>query len=234
MTVAVTRDTPCKGTSVVVVITREAHLAELTLISGRTFTPKTQNRTFTHLLYKKCHCVDLIKRKKQHVFMLLKIKLSTRMGFEPTRAEHNGLAVHRLNHSATSSHINKMLHLHFSLAVAKRTLSVPEIMCITDSVHSVYRNFFLSKKFSPFDPCCWTSRPSPFCSSKVNLIQESCSEWNVGTSNLDGCDVGLWTFKQFLFKQFSIQELIRDMGVRRLFSRGGQKFSRGGNNLLFA
>ena len=29
--------------------------------------------------------------------------LSTRMGFEPTRAEPNGLAVHRLNHSATSS-----------------------------------------------------------------------------------------------------------------------------------
>src|SRR4029434_9817799 len=29
---------------------------------------------------------------------------TTRMGFEPTRAEHNGLAVHRLNHSATSSH----------------------------------------------------------------------------------------------------------------------------------
>ena len=27
-------------------------------------------------------------------------KLSTRMGFEPTHAEHNGLAVHRLNHSA--------------------------------------------------------------------------------------------------------------------------------------
>ena len=26
------------------------------------------------------------------------------MGFEPTRAEHNGLAVHRLNHSATPSH----------------------------------------------------------------------------------------------------------------------------------
>ena len=30
------------------------------------------------------------------------------MGFEPTRAEHNGLAVHRLNHSATlSSHIEQ-------------------------------------------------------------------------------------------------------------------------------
>ena len=27
------------------------------------------------------------------------------MGFEPTRAEHNGLAVHRLNHSATSSYL---------------------------------------------------------------------------------------------------------------------------------
>ena len=30
-------------------------------------------------------------------------KISTRMGFEPTRAEHIGLAVQRLNHSATSS-----------------------------------------------------------------------------------------------------------------------------------
>ena len=30
-------------------------------------------------------------------------KKSTRMGFEPTRAEHIGLAVQRLNHSATSS-----------------------------------------------------------------------------------------------------------------------------------
>ena len=28
---------------------------------------------------------------------------TTRMGFEPTRAEHNGLAIHRLNHSATLS-----------------------------------------------------------------------------------------------------------------------------------
>ena len=30
-------------------------------------------------------------------------KLPTRMGFEPTRAEPIGLAVQRLNHSATSS-----------------------------------------------------------------------------------------------------------------------------------
>ncbi|KAL3170301.1 hypothetical protein MRX96_015336 [Rhipicephalus microplus] len=32
-----------------------------------------------------------------------KLRDSTRMGFEPTRAEPNGLAVHRLNLSATSS-----------------------------------------------------------------------------------------------------------------------------------
>ena len=41
-------------------------------------------------------CTEQIKKasRKKH---------PTRMGFEPTRAEHNGLAVHRLNHSATSS-----------------------------------------------------------------------------------------------------------------------------------
>ena len=36
--------------------------------------------------------------------------LATRMGFEPTRAEPNGLAVHRLNHSATSSWKNYASH----------------------------------------------------------------------------------------------------------------------------
>ena len=34
---------------------------------------------------------------------------TTRMGFKPTRAEHNGLAVHRLNHSATSSFSERSL-----------------------------------------------------------------------------------------------------------------------------
>ena len=34
---------------------------------------------------------------------------ATRMGFEPTRAEPNGLAVHRLNHSATSSSESRQL-----------------------------------------------------------------------------------------------------------------------------
>ncbi len=33
------------------------------------------------------------------------LKITTWMGFEPTRAEHIGLAVQRLNHSATASHI---------------------------------------------------------------------------------------------------------------------------------
>lgn len=39
------------------------------------------------------------------------------MGFEPTRAEHNGLAVHRLNHSATSSAVLRAVkeELHFRM-----------------------------------------------------------------------------------------------------------------------
>lgn len=49
----------------------------------------------------------ILDDKQDHGSILmwqLKVKsLATRMGFEPTRAEHNGLAVHRLNHSATSS-----------------------------------------------------------------------------------------------------------------------------------
>jgi hypothetical protein len=31
--------------------------------------------------------------------------IATRKGFEPSRAEHNGLAVHHLNHSVTSSYL---------------------------------------------------------------------------------------------------------------------------------
>ena len=41
---------------------------------------------------------------------------SMRMGFEPTRAEHNGLAVHRLNHSATSSGALRRVNLFFGKA----------------------------------------------------------------------------------------------------------------------
>ena len=44
-------------------------------------------------------------------------KQTTRMGFEPTRAEHIGLAVQRLNHSATSSHVSGKLILYFMTCV---------------------------------------------------------------------------------------------------------------------
>ena len=41
------------------------------------------------------------------------------MGFEPTRAEHNGLAVHRLNHSATSSiYCSDIIHFGHSRVFA--------------------------------------------------------------------------------------------------------------------
>ena len=36
-------------------------------------------------------------------YCLTKNKITMEMGFEPTRVEHNGLAVHRLNHSDTPS-----------------------------------------------------------------------------------------------------------------------------------
>ena len=41
------------------------------------------------------------------------------MGFEPTRAEPNGLAVHRLNHSATSSLAHVVTSVHFELVKSK-------------------------------------------------------------------------------------------------------------------
>ena len=42
------------------------------------------------------------------------IKNTMGVGFEPTRAEHNGLAVHRLNHSAIPPHIK---HLQTYIAI---------------------------------------------------------------------------------------------------------------------
>ena len=43
------------------------------------------------------------KIKNDFNFVKDEKKNSTEMGFEPTRAEHIGLAVQRLNHSATQS-----------------------------------------------------------------------------------------------------------------------------------
>ena len=39
-----------------------------------------------------------------HFLVTDSLPKTTPMGFEPTRAEHNGLAGRRLNHSATVSH----------------------------------------------------------------------------------------------------------------------------------
>ena len=44
------------------------------------------------------------------------------MGFEPTRAEHIGLAVQRLNHSATSSSMGAWSYLCQSIAYYQKTL----------------------------------------------------------------------------------------------------------------
>ena len=54
------------------------------------------------------------------------------MGFEPTRAEHNGLAVHRLNHSATSSTMKiesqiRVLNLFFKIVTLKRVSQMQKI-----------------------------------------------------------------------------------------------------------
>ena len=45
------------------------------------------------------------------------------MGFEPTRAEPNGLAVHRLNHSATSSTTYR-IRLYFKTSAFYRFVQV--------------------------------------------------------------------------------------------------------------
>ena len=51
-------------------------------------------------------------------------KLTTRMGFEPTRAEPIGLAVQRLNHSATSSYLLWMVFIN---GLKKKKLRRPGI-----------------------------------------------------------------------------------------------------------
>ena len=54
------------------------------------------------------------------------------MGFEPTRAEHNGLAVHPLNHSGTSSHTHRFhrdgqaLEIIFQQGLKAKTILVAD------------------------------------------------------------------------------------------------------------
>ena len=50
------------------------------------------------------------------------------MGFEPTRAEHTGLAVQRLNHSASSSR-------HFLLKKSFLAVNLPQINTLVSIEH---------------------------------------------------------------------------------------------------
>ena len=70
------------------------------------------------------NCLAKYSKKECKVGKVEKKKLSTRMGFEPTRAEHNGLAVHRLNHSATSSSYVMIQFLQFLLTIYWKKKSV--------------------------------------------------------------------------------------------------------------
>ena len=69
--------------------------------------------------------VQLAQTGRPNVTCFEPSKSSTRMGFEPTRAEPNGLAVHRLNHSATSSWANAS----FSLSLLLKARFGPFQMC---------------------------------------------------------------------------------------------------------
>ncbi|XP_055005184.1 meprin A subunit alpha-like isoform X2 [Boleophthalmus pectinirostris] len=63
------------------------------------------------------------------------------MGFEPTRAEHNGLAVHRLNHSATSSRNNTGVcsaFFYIKNTDATRRMGIWRILLAAALVASVY------------------------------------------------------------------------------------------------
>ena len=78
------------------------------------------------------NCLAKYSKKEWKVGKVEKKKLSTRMGFEPTRAEHNGLAVHRLNHSATSSTMTnksqiRVLKLFFKIVTLKTVSQMQKI-----------------------------------------------------------------------------------------------------------
>ncbi|TKS65945.1 General transcription factor II-I repeat domain-containing protein 2 [Collichthys lucidus] len=73
--------------------------------------------------------VVLYDKQDQGSLLMWQLKANasaTRMGFEPTRAEHNGLAVHRLNHSATSSNHQCRSESHWHrLALLRRGIHGP-------------------------------------------------------------------------------------------------------------
>ena len=74
--------------------------------------------------------------------------LTMRVGFEPTRAEHNGLAVHRLNHSATSSCYMSVVDMHVHpTGIHLQFINFTKICSCTSALvilflcHSLYVNF---------------------------------------------------------------------------------------------
>ena len=88
-----------------------------------------------------------------------KRKKTTRMGFEPTRAEHNGLAVHRLNHSATSSAHSKEAQKAF---LNRDTLTSKTPFAIEVSIFSSIIAITIplsSKPLLPARPLIWMYSP---------------------------------------------------------------------------
>ena len=78
--------------------------------------------------------------------------VATRMGLEPTRAEHNGLAVHRLDHSATSSYSEVSLSPQIEIfPVLKRVVTMVTRGCGPQKKIKL----LLTKKVS--NPCVQTT-----------------------------------------------------------------------------
>jgi hypothetical protein len=71
------------------------------------------------------------------------------MGFEPTRAEHNGLAVHRLNHSATSSIQNENFENYMSFDKLNQDESNGTIFIMKRALNIIFSIFgkYYKKKF---------------------------------------------------------------------------------------
>ena len=75
------------------------------------------------------------------------------MGFESTRAEHNGLAVHRLNHSATSSCGNDSCSA-FNRLIETRSLGfLVDLVCVLCGLYICFCFLLICSLFVVFFPC---------------------------------------------------------------------------------
>ena len=68
---------------------------------------------------------------------MLKEKVLTLMGFEPTRAEHIGLAVQRLNHSASDPVVVRIKSIYLILTPSRHYLKHFTIFLGTNCVHEI-------------------------------------------------------------------------------------------------